>query len=215
MLLDPSEGPSVDLTTAVLADRLSMCQGRIPLVAGEIIERIDTVVFHHQPVPGDLGHDGGRSDGETAGVTPLDCPLGEIEGDKINAIDEEKVGCWIEAQDRRLHGPEGGLQDIILLYIPRSHNPHPPAEGAGGNDMIKLLSLSRGKELGVAHPGDLVARPGDNRTRYHRTGQRAPARLIHPRHPLIALGADQLLYRYLVKGCWTALAHFLTAAVAP
>jgi hypothetical protein len=215
MLLDPSEGPSVDLTTAVFDNGLSMCPGRIPLVAGEIVQGIDAVVFHHQPVPGDLGHDGGRSDGGTAGVTPLDGPLGEIEGDKVNAIDEQKVGCRIEAQDRLLHGPEGRLQDIILLDLPRPHNPHPPTEGAGGNDLIKPLSLARGKELGVADPGDLVAWPRDNRTRYYRTGQRAPARFIHPRHPAIALGADQLLYKYLVKGYWTALAHDVTAVFAP
>jgi hypothetical protein len=37
MLLDPSEGPTVDLTTAVLTNGLSMCPGRIPLVAGEVV----------------------------------------------------------------------------------------------------------------------------------------------------------------------------------
>src|SRR4030067_568911 len=65
-----------------------------------------------------------------------------------------------------------------------------------------------GKERGVAAPGDLVARPGDNRAGYYRAGQRAPARFVHPRHPAIALGADQLLYKYLDKGYWTALAHY-------
>jgi len=97
MLLDPPKGPAVDLTTAVLTNGLSMCPGGIPLVAIEVVQGIGAVVFHHQPVPRDLGDDGGRSDGETRGVTPLDCPLGKIDGYGINAVDEKKVGCWIEA----------------------------------------------------------------------------------------------------------------------
>src|SRR5208337_4347499 len=183
MLLDPSEGPAVDLTTAVPTDGLSMCPSGIPFVAGEVVQGIELVVFHHQPVPGDLGDDRGRSDGETRGVAPLNCPLGKIDGYTINAVDQEKVGCRIEAQDRGLHGPEGGLQDIMLLYLPRSHDPHPPADGVGGNDLIKPLSLSRGKELGVAHSGDLLARPGDNRAGHDGAGQRASPCFIHSRQP--------------------------------
>src|SRR4030042_4733630 len=97
MLLDPSKGPAVDLTTAVLTNGRSMCPGGIPLVAVEVVQGIGAVVSHHQPVPGDLGDDGGRCVGETGGVTPLDCPLGTIDGYRINAVEAEKMGCWIEA----------------------------------------------------------------------------------------------------------------------
>ena len=97
MLLNPPEGPAVDLATTVFDDGLSMRPGGIAFVAREVVQRINAVVFHHQAVPGDLGDDGGRSDGKTGGVSPLDCPLGKVDGYVINAVDKEKVGSGIEA----------------------------------------------------------------------------------------------------------------------
>jgi hypothetical protein len=187
MFLDPLKGPAVDLAAAVLLDGRAVLRCRISLMAGEIVEGIALVIFPHQPVPRDLGHDGGRGNTQTAGVPFFDCLLGDIEGDAIDAVDEEKIGERIEHHDRRLHGVQGGLQDIIFLDLPGAHDPHPPTDGAGGNDLIESLSLSGGQELGVTNAGYLVPGLHDDRAGHHGAGQRASPRLVHPCQPLIAL----------------------------
>jgi hypothetical protein len=134
--------------------------------------------------------------------------LGDIKGKGVDTIDEEEIGRWVQAQDCLLHGHDGGLQDVMFLDCPWPHNPHPPAEGTSRDDLIELLSFARGEELGVPHAGDLIAWIDDNRRRHHRASQGASARFIHPRHPLVALGADHFFLTYLVGACRMAL-HIL------
>jgi hypothetical protein len=92
MFFDALESLAVDLTTTIPADGLSMFFGRISFVTGEIVKGIDSVIFQHQSVPGDLGNDGGCRNGRTPGVTLLDSLLRRIERKGVNSIDEEKIG---------------------------------------------------------------------------------------------------------------------------
>jgi hypothetical protein len=139
--------------------------------------------------------------------------LGDIERKKVDTVDEKAIGDWIKTQDRLLHGPDGGLQDVVLFDVPRAHNSHPPREGASGDGVVCVLSLPRGEELGVPHTGDLISCIDDNCCRHHRASQWASPCLIHPRHPPIALGPKSFFLRHLVGGCWMALVHSRAAIV--
>jgi hypothetical protein len=136
MFFDALEGPAVNLTTAIPADGLSVLPGRVALVTGKIIQGVDTVIFQHQPIPRDLGYDGGCSDRMAASVTLFNGPLGDIEGKGRDAVNQEEFGSGMQAQDRILHGLDGSPQDVMLFDFPRSHNPHPPGEGASGDEVI-------------------------------------------------------------------------------
>jgi hypothetical protein len=196
----------------VLADCLSVFLGRIPLVRGKIVARINTMIFHHQAVPSNLGNDGGCSDAVAVGVAFFKRPLGKIKRDRMYAVDEKKVRYWIKTHNRRLHGPERGLQDVMLFDFPRAYNAHPPTVGTGDNNMIELFSLKVREKLGITDSGYLVARPQNNCSRYHRTGQGTSTRFIYPRHPSISL---ELLSDYLVSGCLVARVHSRAAIFFP
>ena len=190
-----------------------MFSGRVSLMTGEIVQGVDTVIFHHQPVSSDLCYDGGRSDRRTPSVTLFDSLLGDVEGKEVDPVDKKEIGKWVKAQDCFLHCPDGGLQDVVLFDVPRAHNPHSPGEGASGNDVICVFSLSRGEEFGVPHTGNLIPCIDDNCCRHHRASQWASPRLIHPRHPAITLGSEPFFLRHLVGVCWMALVHSRAAIV--
>ena len=99
----------MDFTTPMPANGLPMLRGRVSLVAGEIVGGVEPVIFQHQPIPGDFGHDRGRGDGGVQGIALFNGPLGDKEGKRVDAVDQEEIGAGIQLQDCLLHGLDSGL----------------------------------------------------------------------------------------------------------
>lgn len=93
-----------------------MLGGRIALVPGQAVAGVERVQLHQEPVPRDLGHDGGSGNRRAEGI-PLDhwrLAAREI-GQRPGAIDQHPVRRHGQGRHRFLHGSQGRLQNVDLV----------------------------------------------------------------------------------------------------
>ena len=134
----------------------------------------------HDPVPGDLGDDGGRGDGAAEGVPVNDGLLEPGPGGGETAVYQGKLGLRLEGLKGLGHGPETRLKDPYLVYDLTFHPGHRPGDGLPGDDLVKFFPFFGAQALGVSQLRVVKILREDDRRRHHRPGQGPPADLVHP-----------------------------------
>uniref|UniRef100_A0A0N4Z2V9 LigA n=1 Tax=Parastrongyloides trichosuri TaxID=131310 RepID=A0A0N4Z2V9_PARTI len=154
--------------------------GVVALVAGEAVAGVGRIHLDHQPIPGRLGQDGRRRDGQGAAVA-LDHGrhrAGQLEA--VVAVHQGVHRRMGQGLDRPPHGQAGGVQDVQLVDLLDRGEADAPGQGAGLD-----LGLQRGaalfrQGLGIIDSLGQVVGVQDHRRRRHRPGPRSPARLVDP-----------------------------------
>ena len=173
----------------------AMPGGAVALVALEGVVREAAAKLPHQAVAGDLGADGGGSDGQTGGVGADDRRLtvGEAAGGiQRKGVHNHVVGVEPEAPERAVHGQAPGGGDAGFIDFTRGGVRHADGGGAGVNQASQAFAGAGRQLLGVGNTGEQPGvGVGNGRQDDGRRGQRAcpstASGFVHPRDQAMPL----------------------------
>lgn len=182
-LLHPSKGQTMAKGGAISLNGVTMFPGWVPLMFGKIIHRIFTRQFNHQRISGNLGHDGGSSNGGAFRFALDEGALRGIHGNGKFSVNQQKIRgrkCGGEVLHRPSHGQKRGLKDID------------PVNGRGGDqanayvgaylrkDFGETTTPGMGKFFGVNEEREVALLRQHHAGSHHRPGQWPSAGLIQP-----------------------------------
>ena len=147
--------------------------GRVTLVSGQLVLRIEPVQFQHLAVTLLLGQDRGGADTGLAQVT-LDDGFDQVtlQVRFTVAIDLHQLRALTQRKHRALHRQHAGVQDIQLIDFLDAGLGHSPAQGFVMDFLFEQLTFFFAQLLGIGQAGDRLCRIQNHRGRDHRTGQR-------------------------------------------
>ena len=91
------KGTTVDVQHAVAADGRNVGGGAVALVGGEAIFRMEFIIFVHDMIPGDFGHDAGCRNTETFGVSFDNPLLGDLDSGYGHRICQDIIRNYMNA----------------------------------------------------------------------------------------------------------------------
>ncbi|MCK7522360.1 MAG: hypothetical protein MZV64_34115 [Ignavibacteriales bacterium] len=139
------EGGPVQARRPLVLQRPEVLLGPIALVPGQPVAFVEGVEGRHEPVPEDLGHDGGRGDRPALPVALRDAHLAVLYLFYREPVNQEDVGGGGQALDRPDHGQMGGPVDVQGVDLGGRGQAHAHRRG---------LAEERGRQLGRGGPAD-------------------------------------------------------------
>ena len=165
----------------------------VSLMLREAVSGINAVQLFHISVPGDLGQDAGRGDGQAFGVPFDNGNLGDLQAGDGHRVIEQDRRRRLQGLYSQPHGFIVCLQDIDLIDPVRSDHDHGPGQGLLPDLVIKHVPFFGTELFGIVEPEDLMVCRQDHRAGRHRPGQGASACFIN--------AADQAVLPIL-PGCF-------------
>ena len=188
MLLDASEGFSVDGAASVFGDGFLVGFGRVSLVPVEPVDGELFVVFRHDSVPVNLGHHGGGRYGNAEGI-PLDDGLLRYVGrDGEFSVDEQVLGLDTQVFHGDCHGKQGCLQDVDAVDFFGGHDADPDCDRFFEDQVVKMISFLWGEFFGVGEPGFWKVFGKNDCGGNHRSRQRPASGFVYSRNARISSG---------------------------
>lgn len=113
-----AERTSVKFAGTMLVKGILVLPGSITLVLNPVVLREFVMYFLHVIIPVGLGQYAGRSYGSIDPVALDDAFMGNsfIRGEPV-AVDQQKLGLWIELLYRQVHAFKRSLQDVDLVNL--------------------------------------------------------------------------------------------------
>jgi hypothetical protein len=126
----------------------------------EAIPGVERVEAPHDPVPHHLGHNRGSRNRGAARVSVDDGPVRRGRGTEPKAVDETRVGRWMEISEDRAQPSEIRAVQPRSVDLARRHDSHADRRGACYDGREELLALVRRHLLRVVqHRERSNARP--------------------------------------------------------
>lgn len=155
-----------------------MRSGRITLMTGKAITRIETIEFNHELVPRHLGDDGGGGNGEAEGI-PLDyCQLRDLQRNGERTVNEEIIGSNRQSRHCSPHGFQRSPKDVHPVDLIVVADTDADSAGLGHDNRVESLPLPLRQLLGVGDAGDCLPWMKYHGGRHHRSGQGAATGLV-------------------------------------
>lgn len=146
-----------------------MLRCAVALIPEEIVFRKLPVVHLHDPVPGNLRHNGRRRHGDTPSIAAYDCFLREVDGDPVDPIDEKVIWSGGKAEDCLCHCGERRLEDVHRIDHVRLDHSDTDRDRVSLDHIKESLPLPLGKRLGISYFRVFIVRRQDNGGGEHRT----------------------------------------------
>lgn len=168
-----------------------MGRGAVAFVTIEAVEGEIVVVGEHEVIAGYLCKDGGSGNGVGEAVAMDEILLGEGVKGELDGVGEEVIGGEGERGERQMHGTDGGLENVDLIYERGIYNANAVGDSRRGRQHFEeVLTFARGEELAVIDIGEKSSLCNDARRRYDRPRERPATCLIYTRNALEALPPD-------------------------
>ena len=144
------EGEAVEWAVAVFDDGSSMFACGVAHVAFPAIGGIVGSEAYHEVVAIGLGQDAGSGDRHVFAVAANDGAVGdEVVGFESVAVNDDVLGLWCEACYGAVHGQDGCVEDVDVVYLGGADAGYGPCCGVLEYDGSQQSALSVGELLGV------------------------------------------------------------------
>ena len=135
-----------------------------------------------RPVTDDLRNHRGARDRVDAPVAVHDGVVGTPEGAHGESVDHDVFGSTWQVRERAAHGERGRLEHVEPVNL--AHRRGSDRHRVRPREHVRVDAHARGgtEPLRIGRTGDRDARPENHGGGDHRTGERSPPHLVHPRH---------------------------------
>ena len=167
---------------AMEADGLAVLPRGVTGVAVPAVVRHLHVEFAHVVVAVSLREDGGRGNGEVLAVALDDGLVGQLSvGLEAVAIDDDELRTHSELVEGTVHGEDGRVEDVDVVYLAGRHTGHGPRHSIALHLFAQGVAALGGELLGVVEPlVAVVGREDDGRGK-HAAGETAAPGLVAAR----------------------------------
>jgi hypothetical protein len=141
----------------------------------------------HDLIPGNLGDDRGRGNGDAPGITLDNHFLGYVDGNFALAVDQEIIRGHGKAGNGFPHGQKRCLQDIHVIDNGGLSHAYIEGDGITSYDNIQLFSLGFGEFFGIIYLRIFITGREHNSSSYNGAGQRTSSGLINAGYMAIAI----------------------------